>query len=106
MRRHGQYPSAVVSPMGSSQTQNVSSQRMQQDVATKKYIGQQDIVSTKDDHKSMPLKAEERWQWDRDATRGSNMMPSHQFKEGKYLFFFMYGDVALAFGHCGFFMVY
>ncbi|KAL5999394.1 hypothetical protein ACLOJK_040854 [Asimina triloba] len=83
MRRQGQYSDSRINPMVSAHLQQMSNQRIQQNSAMTHFPGRPDTLPT-DEHKYLPSKAEGQWHWDRDVVKGSDALPSHLYRDGKF----------------------
>ncbi|XP_042512227.1 uncharacterized protein LOC122087231 [Macadamia integrifolia] len=83
MRRSGQYADSGVDAYVSAQLHHMSAQRMQHNSAMNQFPGRPDALPSEEEHHYMSSKTEGQWQWDREAIKASNSMPSHLYSEGQ-----------------------
>lgn len=87
MRRPSHYDSGV-NQMVAAQMQHAQAQRLQHNSGMGHYPGRADSLQVDEENQYLSSKAEGKWQWDRDGPKGSNVMSSHMYKEGKFWFWF------------------
>lgn len=85
MRQHGNYVDSGVNPMMAAQMHHMAAQRSQHNPGVNQFPGREGSLRAEDERQYIP-KAEGQWQWDREASKPSNSLPSHVLDEGKFLF--------------------
>ncbi|KAH7675293.1 hypothetical protein IHE45_08G126700 [Dioscorea alata] len=82
MRQHGNYADSGVNPMMAAQMHHMAAQKSQHNPGVNQFPGREGSLRAEDERQYIP-KAEGQWQWDREASKPSNSLPSHMLDEGQ-----------------------
>lgn len=81
MRRSSHYADSAINQMVAAQMHHAQAQRLQHNPGMSHYQGRADSLQADEERQYMSSKGDGQWQWDRDGSKGSNVVSSNMYQE-------------------------